>query len=353
MIGSNAVSAAHPYGYCQYSCGRCARDAAANNACASAPVIPQLPPTWPTPAAAHATCNCTDVTPPGGFSCAAQRDFAKCFSSWMLRRGQGGPEYGYCEATCGRCTCGANGQPVRFFEGTAPSPAATSPSPTPQPQPAPSPSPMVPIEAPVVVPPPVLTLPTASPSPSLSPPQLQFPPTSPLQPTVLPGTTQVQTTSPTGRPPAVPTPAAAAGFGLPSRGGLGPPSVTPPAPPLPPAVTAVAPPLTTATEAPPTAAVSGTPPAPAPVLPAVPPPSLCANNLLAIMAARPQLNISLGLIVQLANVTSGLLRSDLQATLLVPTNEAWQQFFAENGIQPDDFFASEEGRAALAGDSGQ
>eukprot|EP01025_Chloroclados_australasicus_P049750 TRINITY_DN5689_c0_g1_i1.p1 TRINITY_DN5689_c0_g1~~TRINITY_DN5689_c0_g1_i1.p1 ORF type:complete len:1210 (-),score=229.99 TRINITY_DN5689_c0_g1_i1:891-4403(-) len=73
---------------------------------------------------------CTDTPPDDRYTCAQQKDFGKCESSWMK-------EGGFCQATCGFCG-----------EGATPAPASTpapNPSPTPAPtaSPAPGPTPAV------------------------------------------------------------------------------------------------------------------------------------------------------------------------------------------------------------------
>ncbi|KAG2427679.1 hypothetical protein HXX76_012328 [Chlamydomonas incerta] len=46
--------------------------------------------------------SCTDVTPPGGYSCAQQAAWGKCGDGFML-------PYGYCAVTCGRCSAAGAG----------------------------------------------------------------------------------------------------------------------------------------------------------------------------------------------------------------------------------------------------
>ena len=84
-----------------------ARGLAANSARRPAPSVPvppffNLPPGPPSPL-------CTDVQPPSGGDCAAQRSYGKCSAGWMVAGG-------FCRATCGACGGGAAAVP-------APSPA--------------------------------------------------------------------------------------------------------------------------------------------------------------------------------------------------------------------------------------
>ncbi|KAL3159408.1 hypothetical protein ABBQ38_009838 [Trebouxia sp. C0009 RCD-2024] len=81
--------------FCQATCGRCPSPA-------------------PTPARARAsggaasTCPCSDVKPPGSpYSCTQQRDFGKCGAGFMM--GPGSPPGGFCQTTCGRCSCPTDG----------------------------------------------------------------------------------------------------------------------------------------------------------------------------------------------------------------------------------------------------
>ena len=51
---------------------------------------PQAPP-------ASSSCDkCTDVAPDAVYTCAQQQSWGKCSNSWMA---------GYCNKSCGRCTC--------------------------------------------------------------------------------------------------------------------------------------------------------------------------------------------------------------------------------------------------------
>ncbi|PRW44355.1 G8 domain-containing [Chlorella sorokiniana] len=62
-------------GWCALTCGRCSQPAATQGA---------------------ASAGCTDVAPPGGFSCAQQKAWGKCTEAW-IRDG------GFCKASCGQC----------------------------------------------------------------------------------------------------------------------------------------------------------------------------------------------------------------------------------------------------------
>ncbi|GMH32485.1 hypothetical protein BSKO_00319 [Bryopsis sp. KO-2023] len=46
---------------------------------------------------------CTDVKPPGTYTCSQQRDFGKCNAVWMMNTSK--VAEGFCETTCGRCRC--------------------------------------------------------------------------------------------------------------------------------------------------------------------------------------------------------------------------------------------------------
>ncbi|KAL4433088.1 hypothetical protein ABPG77_006515 [Micractinium sp. CCAP 211/92] len=63
-------------GWCAATCGRCST---------------------PPPQQGPSSAACTDVTPPGGFTCAQQKAWGKCSDAWL----QAG---GFCKATCGSCT---------------------------------------------------------------------------------------------------------------------------------------------------------------------------------------------------------------------------------------------------------
>eukprot|EP01025_Chloroclados_australasicus_P024309 TRINITY_DN24411_c1_g1_i5.p1 TRINITY_DN24411_c1_g1~~TRINITY_DN24411_c1_g1_i5.p1 ORF type:complete len:660 (-),score=71.71 TRINITY_DN24411_c1_g1_i5:31-2010(-) len=49
-------------------------------------------------------CDCTDVSPPGNGDCKQQKKWGKCDADWMVKKTQKAPR-GFCEQTCGRCTC--------------------------------------------------------------------------------------------------------------------------------------------------------------------------------------------------------------------------------------------------------
>jgi len=46
------------------------------------------------------SCECTDVQPPGSFTCRQQKSWGKCSAPWMA---------GFCEVTCAACSCGSAG----------------------------------------------------------------------------------------------------------------------------------------------------------------------------------------------------------------------------------------------------
>lgn len=49
--------------------------------------------------------SCVDKPTPGGLTCQAQADFGKCFDPFMISPLGAGWGGGFCQRTCGRCTC--------------------------------------------------------------------------------------------------------------------------------------------------------------------------------------------------------------------------------------------------------
>lgn len=63
-------------------------------------------------------CPCTDIAPPGVYSCMDQKNFGKCDQEWMKTSG-------FCEFTCGRCSC--DGMPAAMDHGSSGCPCVDVP----------------------------------------------------------------------------------------------------------------------------------------------------------------------------------------------------------------------------------
>jgi len=71
------------------------------------------PSTSPSQSSPSPEGDCTDVAPPGSYSCAQQKQFGKCNESFMTAGN-------FCASTCGRCSSGSS-QQVKSFSGPTPS----------------------------------------------------------------------------------------------------------------------------------------------------------------------------------------------------------------------------------------
>eukprot|EP01026_Neomeris_dumetosa_P073011 TRINITY_DN7465_c0_g1_i1.p2 TRINITY_DN7465_c0_g1~~TRINITY_DN7465_c0_g1_i1.p2 ORF type:complete len:204 (-),score=36.04 TRINITY_DN7465_c0_g1_i1:221-832(-) len=104
-------------GFCKQTCGVCPGEPAppptptpvttVEEATVSTPTVRPAPTPTPSPTPSPSSPSpsvdgqmegeiCTDVAPAGEYTCAQQKDFGKCNSSWMV-------DGGFCNETCGRC----------------------------------------------------------------------------------------------------------------------------------------------------------------------------------------------------------------------------------------------------------